>query len=147
MLYQLSYVRADGRIARLAQRDSRETGELREGVRRLDAPERARAGAHHERVRDGAVARVADAAEQRARGHARRRDEEVVACDEVVRGQHLLGVVAGGDQLLALGVVTRPEPPLEGTAERLDGGGRNDALRRAADAHQQVRSEEHTSEL
>ena len=47
-------------------------------------------------------------------------------------------VVAGVDGRLALLVVARPEAAEDLAAEALDRGGRDDALRRAADSPEQV---------
>ena len=61
-----------------------------------------------------------------------------VARDEVVGGQDAVEVVAGVEGLLPLVVVLGPEPALDHAADALDGAGGDDALRRAADAEQQV---------
>src|SRR3954452_9860168 len=81
----------------LAVLEPGERGELLEAVLRLDAPHRAGAGAHDERVGERAVLGVADAAQQRARRHAGRRDEDVVPGHEVVGAQHARRVEAGVD--------------------------------------------------
>src|SRR4051794_20414103 len=101
----------------LAVLEPGERGELLEAVLRLDAPHRAGAGAHDERVGQRAVLRVADAAEQGAAGDARGRDEDVVAGDEVVRVQHARRVEAGVEQPLPLLVVARPEAALDPAAQ------------------------------
>ena len=80
----------------------------------------------------------AHAAQERAARDAGRGDEDVVAGDEVVRGEDAVDVVAGVDERLPLLVVARPEPALDRAAEALDRGGGDDAFRRAADAHQHV---------
>jgi len=51
--------------------------------------------------------------EEVAVGDAGRREEDVVARDEVVGVEHGADVVAGGDGGGALVVVARPEPPLD----------------------------------
>ena len=52
-------------------------------------------------------------AQKRAARDAGRRDEDVVAGDEVVGRQHLVDVVAGIDELLPLLVVARPQLALD----------------------------------
>ena len=86
-----------------------------------------------DRVRDHAVRAVADAAQQRARRHAGCGDEDVVARDEVVGGQHPLGIEARVDELLALLVVPRPELPLDPAADALERRGGDHAFGRPAD--------------
>ena len=78
------------------------------------------------------------AAQQVAVGHAGGAEEDVVAAHEVVGVQDAVEVVAGIDGLPALGVVLRPQPSLQLAADALQRAGRDDALRRAADAEQHV---------
>src|SRR5205823_15014639 len=99
-----------------------ERGQLLELVLGLDAADRPRARAHDDRVRDRAVLRVANAAQERAGGHAGRRDEDVVAANEVVRRQHAIRVDALLHEPRALVVVARPQPALQRAAEALDRG-------------------------
>src|SRR5919198_66730 len=118
-------------LDRLAILAAGEARQLLEVVVSLDPTDRARAGAHDDRIGDRAVLREADAVEEGAVRHARGRDEDVVAADEVVGRQHALGVVARVDELRPLLVVSRPEPPLHRAAETLDGRRRDDALGRS----------------
>ena len=95
-----------------------ELAQLRAVVARLDAPHRARAAAHHERLgARPARARVADALEHVAVGHAGGREEAVVAAHEVVLREHAVDVVAGVGGRLALVVVTRPQAPDQAAAD------------------------------
>ena len=52
--------------------------------------------------------------------------------------EHAARIEAGGEQLLPLVVVARPEPCLDAAADALQSGGRDDALRRAADPVEDV---------
>ena len=95
-----------------------ELAQLRAVVARLDAPHRARAAAHDERLgARPARARVADALEHVAVGHAGGREEAVVAAHEVVLREHAVDVVAGVDRRLALVVVARRQPPDQPAAD------------------------------
>ncbi len=97
----------------LTKRQVRDLFQLLERVRRLDAAHRSAAGAHDDRVRRRAVARVADAAEERAGGDAGGGEEDVLAADKVVGGQHPVEVVAVVHEALALLVVPGPELALD----------------------------------
>ena len=96
--------------------------------------------AHDDRLgRRRRAAAVADALQDVAVGDAGGREEAVVAADEVVLVQLAVEVVAGVERGLALVVVARPEAADEAAADRLDRGGGDDALGRAADPPQQRR--------
>src|SRR3954465_9022556 len=86
----------------------------------------------------GATRAVAHAVEQLAVGQAGRDEEDVVAADQLLGAQHLAEVVAGVDGPAALGVVLRPQLPLDDAAETLHGAGGDDALGRSADAEQEI---------
>ena len=64
--------------------------------------------------------------------------KHVVAGDQVVGVQHPIEVVAGGQRLLALRLVARPQLRLDRAAHALERAGGDDALGRTADAHQHV---------
>ena len=81
---------------------------------------------------------VAHALQDVAVGHAGGGEEDVLALDEVVVGEHALEVVAGVHRGLALVVVARPQAPDLPAADALDRRGGDDALGRAADAPQEV---------
>src|SRR3954468_15718168 len=66
------------------------------------------------------------------------RDEEALAGDEVVGGEHATEVVPGVEGLLPLLVVLGPQPALDDTAGALDGAGGDDPPRCPADAEEQV---------
>src|SRR5204862_7407399 len=89
-------------------------------------------------VGDCTVGRVLHTAQQRAARDAGRGDEDVLARDEVVRGEHLVDVVAGVGELLPLLLGTRPATALQLATETLDRSGGDDALRRAPDTHQEA---------
>src|SRR5436190_16834427 len=94
--------------------------------------------AHDDGVRRRALLRVADPVEEESTRDAGRGHEDVVARDQVVGGEHTLGIEAGLDKRTPLLVVAWPEAPLDGAAEALDRRCRDHALRRAADPHQHV---------
>src|SRR5215204_531313 len=100
---------------------------------RLDAADGAGARTHHDRVGDGALGGVADAAEQRARRHPGRGEEDFIPTDEGVRRQHAIEVEPLVDELLAFLVVAWPELALQRAADTLERGRRQDAFGRAAD--------------
>src|SRR3954454_3245711 len=104
----------------------------------LQRAHRARLGAHHERVRAGTAVLVADAAQQVDVGDTGRREERGVPTDEIVQQQHTVEVVAGVDRAPAPSVAAWPRLALELTAQALEGGGGEPALRPPADAPQQV---------
>ena len=87
---------------------------------------------------DAPAAVVADAVEQVAVGDAGGGEEAVLAGDEVVEMQDPVEVVAGCASPARLSLVARPEAPDDRAAEALDRGGREHALRGAADAPQEV---------
>src|SRR5438270_1501962 len=89
-------------------------------------------------MRGRATGAVAHAFHQLAVGDASRDEEHVVAADEIVGAEHPRQVVTGVDGPLAFGVVLRPELALNHTTDTLDRAGRDDPLRGAADAEQQV---------
>src|SRR3954449_11751366 len=88
---------------------------------------------HHERGCERAAGAIADAAEQIAVSHAGGGEEDVLAADQVVRGEDALEVVAGVAGGLRLLLIAGPEPALELTAEALDPRRGEDPLRRPAD--------------
>src|SRR5216684_8910434 len=109
-----------------------------EVVPRLDVPDRPALRAHHHRVRLGAPLEEAHAAQEIAAGHAAGGEDDVPA-------RHLLHpedfVDVGDAHLLRpldLLVVARLEPALHVAAHAADGRGGDDALGRAADAHEHV---------
>src|SRR6478609_2971821 len=108
-----------------------------EAVLAVDGADGSAARAHDEGVGARRLRAVAHAAEQLAVRDAGG-DEEALARDQVVGGQDAVEVVAGVEGLLALLVVLGPEPALDDAAGALDGARGDDALRRAADAEQQV---------
>src|SRR5215207_8833682 len=59
-----------------------------------DAPNGARAGPHHDRLRLDALAADSHAAQEDAAGDAGRRDEDIVARNQIVGRQHAVEVVA-----------------------------------------------------
>ncbi len=96
------------------------------------------AGAHHQRLGGGTVAAVANALEDVAVGDAGGGEEDVLAGAEVVGGEHAVEVVAGVDRRLALTVIARPEAAEQLPTHRLQGGGGEHALGRAADPPEQI---------
>ena len=101
-------------------------------------PDRARAPAHDQRLRRRAGGVEAHAAHEVAVGHAGGREEAVLARDEILGREHALEVVARVARVLRLVVVARPQASEHRAADAADGGGREHALGRAADAPQQV---------
>src|SRR5690606_16866436 len=71
-------------------------------------------------------------------GDPRGDEDRVTALHEVLGLVHLVEVQARVDAALALRVVARLQAALDVAAERLDGAGRDDALRAAADADAHV---------
>src|SRR2546427_126435 len=69
---------------------------------------------------------------------ARRREEDVVARDEIVGREHAAEVVAGVGGGATLVLVAGPEPTVDGAAQRLQGTRGDHAFGRAADAEQDV---------
>jgi hypothetical protein len=103
------------------------------------APDRARARAHHQRLgRGSAAALVAHALQDVAVGDAGRREEHVLAGDEVVAVEHFGQVVAGLDGGRALLVVARPQASQQLAADALDRGRRDHALGRPPDSPQEI---------
>src|SRR4051794_3314424 len=97
-------------------------------VAAVDVAHRARARAHRQRLREHATRPVADAGQQLAAGHAGGGEEDVLAGDEVVGRQHAVEVVAGVQGRLALLLVARIQPAVDGAVEALQGAGGDDAL-------------------
>src|SRR5689334_16305976 len=112
--------------------------ELAAVVARVDAAHGAGAGAHHQRFGGGAGPAVADALEDVAVGDTGGGEEDVLAGAEVVGGEDLVEVVAGVEGSRALLIVARPEAAEQLPAHRLQGGGGDHALGRAADPPEQV---------
>mmetsp|Transcript_13816 Transcript_13816/g.35487 ORF Transcript_13816/g.35487 Transcript_13816/m.35487 type:complete len:358 (+) Transcript_13816:367-1440(+) len=107
-------------------------------VRRLHHPHRPRLGAHHDGVGCGAAADVPHALQQVAVGHAGGGKEDLVALAEVLHKEDGVQVVPLRDRLGALLLVARPQLALDGAAHALHRRRGDDALRRAADAEQDV---------
>ena len=118
--------------------DVRELLQLGELVVGIDAPHRAAARAHHEALGRHAAGVEADPVEQRAVGDPGGGEEAVVTAHQVVDGEHRTDVEPGGLDRRPLVVVAWPQPALDLATHALQGGRRDDALRRAADAHQHV---------
>ncbi len=94
---------------------------------------------HHERMRPCAATEEADALEQVAGGHPGRREHEVLARRQVLgRVDPVLVAVAHPRAAFPLLVVAVAEARLDLATEATQRGGRDDALRRAADAHDGV---------
>src|SRR5690606_19826010 len=102
-----------------AELDGRVLLQLLESVLGLDEPDGARPRAHHERLGGGPALLVADALQQLPIGDAGCGEEAVVASHQTIGVQDLVEVVTGVDGRLALGVVTRPQPTLDGAAHGL----------------------------
>ena len=107
---------------------------------RADRADGAAARPHHQGVGRGAVRAVVHALEQLAVGDAGGHEEAVLAGDQLLGGEDGVGieVVACVQRPLPLVVVGGPEAGLDHAAHALHRAGRDDALRRASDAEQQV---------
>src|SRR3954447_6591417 len=95
-------------------------------------------GPHDQGAGGCAAGAVANTLHELPVGDAGRDEEDVVAADEVVGAEHAGKVVTGRDSALAFGVVLGPQLALDDATDALDRAGRDDALRRAADAEQQI---------
>src|SRR5918998_3377390 len=100
-----------------------------------DPPDRA--AADHDRLDEQRSADAPRRAHQRPAGDPARAEERV-ARSEIVELQHAVELEPGRGDRLRLGLALRGEPGLHPAAERADGARGHDALRGAADAHQQV---------
>ena len=91
-----------------------------------DSANRARVRAHDYAL--GAQERPAalHAVEKVCRGDAGCHEVAVVTRDEVICVQHAIEIVTGGERLLALGIVFRPQLALDHAAERLHRAGGED---------------------
>src|SRR5690606_4137494 len=112
--------------------------QLLQAVEGVDHPDGAALGAHHDRLGVRAAAAVSHTAQEVAVGDSGCGEEDVVPANQVVGVQHAIQVVALGDRLLPLLLIARPQLRLNGAANALEGTGSDDALRRAADADQNV---------
>mmetsp|Transcript_13984 Transcript_13984/g.58393 ORF Transcript_13984/g.58393 Transcript_13984/m.58393 type:complete len:401 (+) Transcript_13984:115-1317(+) len=104
----------------------------------LDGANGAAFGPHDQARGQRAAGREAHALEQVAGGHAGRREEDLLAAAEVGGGHRGFQVEALVLEALGLGLVARPQLSLELAAEAAHGGGGDDALGRAPDAHEHV---------
>src|SRR6478752_3863121 len=118
--------------------DRRVLAQLREPVVAVDHADGAGLGPHDDRLRRAPARPVVHAAEEVAVGDPGGAEERVVALNEVVDREHPPEVVARVEGLALLVLVLRPQPPLHRAAHALQRGGRDDPLRGAADAVEQV---------
>src|SRR5215204_2483654 len=127
--------RAWGRTSGTGPRDQVGAAQLMPG---LDQADGARDRAHRQRLGQHLVGPEADPAQELAVGDAGGGEEDVVAPDQVVDGEHLVEVVAGVEGGPALVVVAGPEAAVHGAVEALEGAGGDHRLGGAADADQHV---------